>query len=473
MNPRNSALILGAGPSGMACAMELYKAGRRFTIVEKDSQVGGLSKTYVFGKFRTDIGGHRFFSQNKYLYDFIEDLLKEKWIKVKRSSRFYIGGKFYNYPVDLRTALPTMGPIKAAMALKDYVYEKTFGRDNSGNNFEDYTVSRFGRTLAEFNILNYTEKIWGIPCKNLSSQWAKQRIKDLSVSSILKKALFNSAGPKTLVEEFYYPEYGTGTIYGKIHEKAGKRNEVLLGAMPAEILHKNGKITMVSLNDGRRFRRPHYVVSSIPITAFCRLLKPSPPKHVMDALSGLRFRSQVYLFITINKPCVGMDQWIYFPDKEVPFARIAEMKNFSKSMAPHGKTSLFIEFFCWEGDETWKKSKDELLEMSVHWLEKLGFLRNEEIMDAWRISGLNAYPVYDIGYEDKLKEVKEYLDGFANLLYIGRPGRFRYTNQDHSLEMGMLAARAIISGKKPDFDSVGGKNEYFESGNLNAAGKAT
>ncbi|MBI5553641.1 MAG: NAD(P)-binding protein [Candidatus Diapherotrites archaeon] len=189
-------VILGAGPAGMACAMELHRAGKNFRLIEKSAQVGGLAKTYQFGKFRTDNGPHRFFSQNQYLYEFIEDLLHEKWIKVNRHTRFYIDGKFYHYPVELKSALLTMGLFQAFRAVLDYGMEKIKPR-REPENFEEYVVSKFGQTLAEFNMLNYTEKIWGLPCSQLSAEWARQRIKDLSVTALLKNALFKKRAQNT------------------------------------------------------------------------------------------------------------------------------------------------------------------------------------------------------------------------------------------------------------------------------------
>jgi protoporphyrinogen oxidase len=172
----------------------------------------------------------------------------------------------------------------------------------------------------------------------------------------------------------------------------------------------------------------------------------------------------VYLFITINKPSVMKDQWIYFPNPEIPFARISEMKNFSKKMSPLDKTSLFIEFFCWEGDEVWNKSKEELFELTISHLEKLDFLKRDEVIDIYHIKQKNSYPVYDLTYKEHLEIVKNYLNSFVNLIYIGRPGRFRYTNQDHSLEMGILAARSVIEGKSYDIENIGKEKEYFEKG---------
>jgi protoporphyrinogen oxidase len=459
---RNKTLILGAGPAGMACAMELHRAGRRFTLVEKSDRVGGLSKTYSFGAFRTDNGPHRFFSQNRYLYDFIEELLGERWIQVDRFTRFYVDGEFYRYPIAWRDALPKLGLRRAGRALWDYGLER-LKPPPAEENFETFAVSNFGRTLAEFNLLTYTEKIWGLPCSELSADWARQRIGGLTLRSLILGSLTRRGRPKTLVDRFYYPSQGTGLIYESILERIRPRSEVLLSDHPTRIAHRAGVLEEVALASGRSLR-PGSVVSSIPLPQLLSLLDPAPPETVLEAAGRLRFRSQVYLFLTIDKPSVSPDQWIYFPSPEVPFGRVSEMRNFSPAMSPGGKTSLFVEFFCWKGDEIWRATREELLTRALEWLERLDLVHRHELIDVHHLRQEHVYPVYTLGYERLLAVAKDYLDGFENLQYIGRPGRFRYTNQDHSLEMGILAARGLLEGRRFDVDEVGSEAAYFERG---------
>ena len=315
-------LILGAGPSGMAAAAELHRGGERFTLIEKTGEVGGFSKTYQFGEFRTDNGPHRFFSKNKYLYGFIEDLLGEQWVKVTRCTRFYIQGNFFKYPIELGDTLKNIGFLKAVKAVFDFVAAKIISYRKKPKNFEEYAVSTFGRTIARLNMLNYTEKIWGLPCTQLSVDWADQRIKDLSVWSILKNFVVRKDKPKTLVDEFYYPDLGTGLIYEAMKRRIEKENEIQLNVEPVNIIHAVGIIQEIRFSNGT-ICFPNKVISSIPITTFIRLLHPLPSDDVLEAVKKLKYRSQVYLFITINKPHITRDQWIYFPDKEIPFGRIS------------------------------------------------------------------------------------------------------------------------------------------------------
>jgi protoporphyrinogen oxidase len=227
---------------------------------------------------------------------------------------------------------------------------------------------------------------------------------------------------------------------------------------------KEIKEVLVNSPEGEMIIECKNLVESVPITEFVKLLSPQAPQKVLQAVSKLRHRNQVYLFITLNKDSITQDQWIYFPKKENKIARISEMKNFSKEMSPQGMTSLFVEFFCFENDEIWNMSKENLLKVAIKELSDAGLLSEQDVKNYYYIQQRNVYPVYDLEYERHLRIIKSYLDSFINLYYIGRPGRFRYNNQDHSLEMGMLAAKSIIDDKVYDIESVGEEKEYYEKG---------
>lgn len=466
-----SVLILGAGPAGMAAAFELHKANKSFIVIEKSDKVGGLAKTFQYGEFRTDTGPHRFFSQNQYLYDFIEGLLGERWIKVDRLTRFYINGKFFLYPVELKNALLNVGFSKTYRILFDYLLEriKKIFVNRNYISFEEQVVSDFGRALAELNMLNYTEKIWGLPCSEISPDWSKQRIKGLSLKEVIRKALTKSKDKsKTLVDQFYYPDTGAGLIYEKIGERILNGGSLKLNRYPVKITHNENQIVEVVVNveGNNQIIKPNYVVSSIPLTEFVSLLKPEPPDEVLQASRKLRFRSHLSLFITLNKPSVFSDQWIYFPEKKILFARIMEPKNFSRRMSPQDKTSLLIEFFCWKNDSLWSVDASELFELSVKWLEELGFIKRKEVINYYVHKEEYAYPLYELNYKEPLQKIKGYLGQFENLQCIGRSGSFRYNNQDHALEMGILAARSIIEKRRYNIEEIGTEQKYFERGYL-------
>jgi len=455
--------------------MELDKAGRGFGVVEKSDGVGGLARTYVIREvdleFRTDNGPHRFFSKNPYLYEFIGGVLDEKWLTVRRRTRQYIDGKFFDYPVNAGQVVKNLGLWMVFRVLVDYAAAVVKYRWLKApiRNFKDFSYASFGKTLAEFNIINYTEKVWGVPAERLHQDWAGQRIKGLDVMAVVKKMLFKKSGAKSLVDEFKYPETGTGLIYETIAGKIRAHgHEVRLLTWPTRVKHDGKRIASVVLNDGSDVAFDN-LVESVHLVDFLKLMDPPPPKDVMEAALKLRYRSQVYLFLTLDKPKVTDDQWIYFPKPEVPFERWSEMNSFSSKMSPPGKSSLFIEFFCFEDDPKWTMTAEELLELVLPVAEEGRFFTRKDIRKAYAFKGGKDYPIYDLSYKDNLAVIKKWLDGFANLYYIGRPGRFKYTNQDHSLEMGMLAAYSVIEGKRRDIEAVGSEGDYFEKGIASAA----
>ncbi|MCX5792468.1 MAG: NAD(P)-binding protein [Elusimicrobia bacterium] len=463
-------MILGAGPSGLAAACEFNKTAAAFLIIEKAPEVGGLSRTLTYGDFKTDIGPHRFFSKNKYLYELIAALLGKHWIKVARRTRFHVKGRYLLYPVELKNALLGIGIMSGLRMLADYSYQrlKSLFIRTAPRSFEEKVVSDFGRALAELNILNYTEKIWGMPCSEISPDWATQRIKDLSLTGIFKKMVFeDKQHPKTLADQFYYPDSGSGLIYESMQARLGKNTagKLTLNTCPLEIKHDGKDILGVVLKDpdGKRLEvSPRDVISSIPITELISLFNPAPGGKVLEACRRLRFRSHVSLLVTINKRSVFQDQWIYFPDKETPFCRVMEPRNFHPGLAPAGKTSLLIEFFCWHGDDIWSASKERLLGLSLVHLKTAGLLAEEDISGSFVHREKYAYPVYDLGYKENLHVVKDYFRKFKHLQLIGRAGSFKYNNQDHAIEMGILAARNVLENKYFSLDEVGSEQEYFE-----------
>lgn len=314
-------------------------------------------------------------------------------------------------------------------------------------------------------MLNYTEKVWGLPCSKISAEWAVQRIKGLSISSIIKNILFKSKGPKTLVKQFYYARNGSGTIYETMINEAIKNGaKILFNSYPIKIKLKDDKVCkiLIKYGKGEKNIKVKHLISSIPITEMIRLLDAD--ENLLRIAKKLKFRSHLSLFITLKRERIFRDQWIYFPEKTIPFGRVMEPKNFSSALSPKNKTSLLLEFFCWYNDRIWKASKEELLDISMDVLEDIGFVKRNDVISAYVHKERYAYPVYEVGYEKKLNRVKEFLNTISNLQYVGRAGRFKYNNQDHAIEMGLLAARNLIEKRKYNLDEVGAEKEYFEKG---------
>ena len=219
MSDRNPhrVIIIGAGPAGLTAGYELSRGGYRAEILEADSRyVGGLAQTVEYQGFRFDIGGHRFFSKNPEIEALWTELLGPRMRDCARLSRIYYRGRFFKYPIEPLDALLNLGPIEALRSLISYLQVQRHAPTHI-RSFEEWVVSAFGRHLYEIFFKTYTEKVWGIPCDQISADWAAQRIRGLSLVSVMRSLLRvperNGKVIKTLVDHFRYPALGPGEMW--------------------------------------------------------------------------------------------------------------------------------------------------------------------------------------------------------------------------------------------------------------------
>src|SRR5687767_13001049 len=188
--------IIGAGPAGLTAAYLLAQNGIPVTVIEADPEyVGGLSRTARYKGFHFDIGGHRFFSKSKEVEDLWTELLPEDMLERPRMSRIFYRGNFFSYPLKAREALFNLGLIESALCVLSYVYARIRPHPEP-KSFEDWVCNRFGKRLFNIFFKTYTEKVWGMSCKEISADWAAQRIKGLSLGTAIRNALFPTSKPK-------------------------------------------------------------------------------------------------------------------------------------------------------------------------------------------------------------------------------------------------------------------------------------
>lgn len=443
-------IILGAGLSGLSAGAWLTKAGQSVTILERDEQVGGLAQTIKHGDFRFDLGGHRFLTNNKKLQTFVSELLGEDLLTVPRKSQIYLNGKYIDYPLAPANAVFGMGFANTRSILLDYGKEKlrNIVRPRKLTSLEDWVVSQFGRTMFNLYFKNYSEKVWGIDCQNISKDWVAQRIDGLSLWQFIQHSLlkFSTSKAKTLTDTFSYPRLGIGDLSNRLRDVVETANRVETRSTVEKIFHADGKITGIqyagpgktSTINGKKY------VSSIPVTRLVEKMHPAPPEHISQAVSSIGFRSLVVVALFVNKESMTDLTWMYFPGKEIPFGRIHEPKNWSVDLAPPGKSHVIAEYFCNTGDKTWQSSEEEIINTTSSHLERHGFFNRNEVIDGCVLRIPYAYPVFDIHYRKHLKVITDYLASFSNLHLIGRSGMFSYLNMDQAMESGILAAEKII-----------------------------
>lgn len=453
------AVFLGAGPAGLAAAHELTQHGVSCAVLDRHERSGGLCRTLDFGGYLFDIGGHRFLSRSVEVQALWKNTLGGELLTKSRRSRIYFRGELYDYPLRPWPTLQKLGPAEALRCLSSYVGAQFSGAAD-GTTFESWMVRRFGRRLYEHFFRSYTEKVWGIPCARLSSDWAAQRIQQLSLRKAIAGALFpqQKNGIKSLSEKFYYPRLGPGQFCDRLQELCeAKGASFRLSRDVTEIHLRDSRVRAVVSVDAHGRRETHegnVFLSSIPLSLLIQRLVPAAPQAVLEAARSLTFRAFMSVNLIYRIPSLFEDHWIYLHAPEVHAGRVQNYKNWSRDMVPDPETtSLGVEYFVTEGDALWNLSDEALVKLAVEELHRLGLADQGSFLKGFPVRVAKAYPVYGPGYRAAVQVLREYLAQFENLETMGRAGLFRYNNSDHAILTGLFAARNVM-GESHDLWSV-------------------
>lgn len=307
----SSTLIMGAGPGGLCSAYVLSKAGMPVTVVEKAPFVGGLARTIhkdtEYGEFKFDIGGHRWFTKNDELNELFREVVADELLWVNRISRIYFDGKYVDYPLKISNALKAIGPVVAAQAMADYgrtrVQKKVKPTDVVS--MEDAYIDQFGPTLYKLFFQRYSEKVWGLPCDQMSGDWVSQRSKGMSLVTAVKDAVIPSKGKVvSLIDEFMYPAGGFGRFSERMADAITASGNQIQLETGVERVHREGNrvtgITVRTPNGTERLTADNYI-SSIPLTLLAKIVDPAPPADVLAAADQLTFRNIITVNLMLKK----------------------------------------------------------------------------------------------------------------------------------------------------------------------------
>ena len=516
-----TAILIGAGPAGLTAALEFLRRSDVHPIVlEASHEIGGISRTIRYNGNRIDIGGHRFFSKSDRVMNWWMDLMppeagvdtqhalrhqnKQRTLNTTaagltpentdlvmlvrpRKSRIYFLRRFFDYPIKLTA--DTLGKLGLLRTLKigiSYLRARLFPRKGE-KSLEDFLINRFGRQLYLTFFKSYTEKVWGVPCEQISAEWGAQRIKGLSLTTavlhFVKKAFTPSRnqaiqqkGTETsLIEKFLYPKYGPGQLWEHAADLIRNQGgEILLGWRATRLFVEGDTITAVEAVSDSGLRRrfaADYVFSTMPVRELIDAMDTPIPAEVREVSDGLQYRDFITVGLLVDKLTVReadggtlKDNWIYIQEPDVLVGRLQIFNNWSPYMvADPNKTWIGLEYFCYQTDALWKMADEDLKKFAIAEVEKIGILHAADVSDSHVVRVPKTYPAY-FGTYDRFHVIREFLDRYHNLFLVGRNGMHKYNNQDHSMLTAMTAVDNILAGvqDKENVWSINTEMEYHE-----------
>lgn len=476
-------VVIGAGPAGLTAAVDLAESGHSVAVLEKDTQyVGGIARTVCYKGYRFDIGGHRFFSKSEEVTNRWKQRLGSEFISVRRMSRIFYNGKFFDYPLKASNALFGLGIFTSIACVLSYIKAQAFPIKPE-KSFADWVTNRFGKMLFSIFFKTYTEKVWGMPCDQISADWAAQRIKGLSLWTAIWNALIpqkkksGTSVVKTLIDTFEYPRLGPGQMWEKHRDDiTAAGSTVEMGQQVLSINTVGDRVMSVTTRhaNGREsdWSADQFIVS-MPLQECALAFNPPLPEQAIAAAKRLQYRDFLTVALIVKKTDLFPDNWIYVHDPSVKLGRMQNFNNWSPHLiADPSTTCLGLEYFCFEGDGLWSMKDSDLIDLGKKELAKLGLVREEDVIDGSVVRMEKAYPVYGPGYQDDVAIIREAMSRFENIQPVGRNGMHKYNNQDHSMMTAILAAKNVGGGRF-DLWKVNTDAEYHEesSSDSNKSGR--
>lgn len=510
-------VIIGAGPAGLTAAYEILKQSKDYkvTIIEKENQVGGISKTIsLSSRYLVDTGIHRFFSkddrvnqiwqellpiQSKPAYDDIilnrdkkfpidgsnpENEAKSMLLK-DRVTRILYNKKFFDYPVTLNwNTLKNLGFKKTQKIMLSYI--KTIIHKEKETSLENFYINRFGKELYETFFKNYTEKVWGISPANMSAEWGAQRVKGISIFEIIKdifkkKMKLKNNKHTSLIEQFYYPKLGAGQMWQVMAEEVEKLGgEFIFNNQVEEFSIDNVNIKSIELKDNKEINTD-IVISSIPIKELVEKIgKENFPNKEYKSAIKLPYRDFILVYVLVDKLKIQNatkiktinniipDSWVYIQENSVKMGRMQIFNNWSPYLFENKndikeKVLVSFEYFATVGDELWNKTEEEMIKFAIAEAKKINIIDNVTIYESKEFKIEKAYPAYWGTYKD-MPQIKKALNNIENLYCVGRNGQHRYNNMDHSMLTGIEVANCILNNTKSKENvwSINTEKEYHE-----------
>lgn len=439
----NELKIIGAGIGGLVAAWYAQKAGVPCQIYEASSIVGGNAVTISHDDgFYYDSGAHRFHDKDPEMTTDLLDFMAESLHRVDAPSQIFYQGHFVDFPLSPLNLMTSLGFLTCMRGAFSLFRERMLNNSRPLQSFADFSIRAYGQVVADRFLLNYSEKLWGLPCDQLSPVISGKRLEGLNLKTFFVETLLGKkAKTKHLDGSFWYPNGGIGRIADRLADSLDPQS-IQLDSSLTSVRHDGHRITEITVN-GHHHPVEH-LLCTFPLTRLLTMLDPQPPTDILSLAQKLQTRNVILVALFLDKSEISTNASIYFPESHYPFTRIYEPKNRCQTMAPFGETSLVAEIPCgYEEGSLWYSDDVDLTTTVLEALSNLGLFSSNDVKGTSIYRMADAYPVLDKEYEHVLSKLNHYFQSFENLYFSGRNGTFSYIHIHDLMSIGKRLAAQL------------------------------
>jgi len=430
-----SIIVLGGGITGLAIAADLAK-DNKVTLIEKEEECGGMCKSKLIEGYNLDFGPHKLYSQ---IPGVMEEFKKiSDVVTTKKVNSIMLKNKLFSFPVSIPQIGLRMNPL-ITMKLGLGFLKSKFVKIKNVKTYEDYLINGFGKYGYEMIFKDYAPKLWA-EGNTLSAELAKKRVPAPDIMGMVKGIFSKKEKSKISADEFLYPvSGGVNQICKDLEKQIIRRGgKVLKGKSIKRFVISKKMIKGVMFDDLSKLDADHFI-STILLKDLTEYLWA--PDIIKNRAKELKYRSLAVFFLFFDKDKLMKDNWIFFPEKDYVFNRVAELKSFNPSSFPSGKTVLSAEV-TFDDKIDLKETKKQIIKDLIK--AKICDGKDVQKVENWVMH--DVYPVYDLNYKENLNIVLRHLDQITNLISVGRQGLYNYNNMDHCLDMASKAANNVRNG---------------------------
>jgi protoporphyrinogen oxidase len=431
-------VIIGAGPTGLGAAYRLKELGiTDFVILEKQTQAGGLSSSFVDDKgFTWDLGGHVQFSHYQYFDNLMEKALgKEGWLNHQRESWVWIKERFVPYP--FQNNIKYLPKDDMWRCLQGIIEEYKTPKSGKPANFKEWIVATLGQGLADVFMLPYNFKVWAYPPETMNYSWIGERVAITDLERVTKNILYDvediSWGPNNT---FQFPKYGgTGSIWLSVANMIGEQHFHL-----GTTVHSIDNVAKrIDCNDSISYTYDN-IINTMPLDILVHTLKNNDDamkastellKHSTSHIIGVGLKGK-------PKESLATKCWMYFPESNCPFYRVTVFSNYSPNNVPDINEYWSLMAEVSESPEK-PVNRETMVEDVIQGMLNTRLIDSkEDVVSVWYRALEYGYPTPSLNRDKAIQHLIPILDK-QNIYSRGRFGGWKYevSNQDHSLMQGV------------------------------------